>query len=236
MAQSPIIGYGASGQPRRFMWLTLTQWLVVIGISALLVSIILPMLARMRECVGQLPCPSHLRQIGQAIQLYAMDNAGQYPPDLPTVLRTQNFSADGFICPNSPDRPAEGDTPQQQAAQLLQGHCSYIYVGRGFTTRTNPDCVVGFEDPANHDLEGSTVLFADGHVEFLMLGGVVTYISEFEQGYNPPRQNDLSLQQARAAYQRDWVPRLQSIKSGQWSLFLPATRPAKMPSTQGWQS
>lgn len=230
MAGSPIIDYGTFNHPRSFMRLTLIQWLVVVGIIALFVSLILHSLARMRASSGILPCPSHFRQIGQAICLYAIDNAGQYPPDLPTVLRTQQIGADVFICPNSSEKPAKGDSPQQQAVQLLRGHCSYIYVGRTFTTKTNPECVVAFEDPANNDLDGANVLFADGHVEFLLLGYIATFISELEQGYNPPRQNDLGLQQARDAYRRDWVPKLESMKSGQWSASLPATRPTTQSS------
>ena len=52
---------------------TLVELLVVIGIIALLISILLPTLSRARESAKSLVCLSNLRQIGTGLNLYAND-------------------------------------------------------------------------------------------------------------------------------------------------------------------
>jgi prepilin-type N-terminal cleavage/methylation domain-containing protein/prepilin-type processing-associated H-X9-DG protein len=58
---------------------TLVELLVVIGIIALLISILLPALHKAREAALELTCESNLRQIGMGIQTYADQNRGELP-------------------------------------------------------------------------------------------------------------------------------------------------------------
>ncbi len=58
---------------------TLVELLVVIGIIALLISILLPALNRARDAANTIACQANLRSIGQATAIYLSENKGAIP-------------------------------------------------------------------------------------------------------------------------------------------------------------
>jgi prepilin-type processing-associated H-X9-DG protein len=96
--------------PRRAI--TYVEVLILIGVVALIISIVIPTIRRMRQTSGRLPCPSHLQQLGQALLLYANENKGSLPrttyapgPNPLPVWGTGTTASDPF----APDGPQPND-------------------------------------------------------------------------------------------------------------------------------
>ena len=62
---------------------TLVELLVVIGIIALLISILMPALSRARDHANRVACLSNIRQIGLAFRMYAGENRDWCPFSAP---------------------------------------------------------------------------------------------------------------------------------------------------------
>jgi prepilin-type N-terminal cleavage/methylation domain-containing protein/prepilin-type processing-associated H-X9-DG protein len=114
MTTKPIPSASAGRRPNGF---TLVELLVVIGIIALLISILLPALGQAREQAKRAKCLSNIRQIGVGYTIYAnmakqrlpMHNGGgnwlwDLPFDTRDWLVTSGSTRDIMYCPSAPDR------------------------------------------------------------------------------------------------------------------------------------
>jgi prepilin-type N-terminal cleavage/methylation domain-containing protein/prepilin-type processing-associated H-X9-DG protein len=127
---------------------SLIELLVVIGIIAVLIGILLPVLSKAQSQAREKACAGNLRQIGQALVIYANDNRGFFPfepteqnphPELIRLVQEQ-IKCDHrvFYCPqceimdmyaqNPNYTPIGGiDSVADTAANIAAANISYIY-------------------------------------------------------------------------------------------------------------
>lgn len=119
--------------------------------AALPVSILLPSLARAREMARRTVSAANLSGIGQGCFVYANDHEGEFPPDLQTLL-DENYLMDDAVLHSPRHAPDER---------------SYVYVAGQHSDTADYRNVLAYEIPV--DDEGTNVLFADGHVQWMKL-------------------------------------------------------------------
>lgn len=152
-------------------------------------SAFIPAFANAREAANRVKCSANMRQLGQAMMMYANNNNGAFPDKLEEVLTVDpTLDRNVFVCPDDDKAPPSAANAQTAAHQIAAGtNCSYLYVGNGLTTSATPDTVLLYEPPALHKKHnpGMNVLFADGHVEFLDSTQSQTILSQQAAGTRP---------------------------------------------------
>lgn len=126
---------------------TLVELLVVIGIIALLISLLLPSLGKAREQAKRTVCQSQLRQLGQLWHMYANDHKGFFPnhgigygnwylmlKDQAELMVQKYKLTDGrvFYCPNSiydPEFYWNYDLVLPDATMRVMGYSFYMPQG-----------------------------------------------------------------------------------------------------------
>ena len=161
----PVLDYQSPSPPRR-----LKPWVMValiIGGSALAISVLLPSLSRTRDHPAHLRCASNLRQIGMAFLLYQNEFRGTTAPDFVTLLEKEDLVNEIFVCNSTSDTRSTATQPSELRRDFAAGgHCSYVYVGFDgpFSALTKND-ILAYEPQANHGFAWTWVLFADRRIE-----------------------------------------------------------------------
>jgi prepilin-type processing-associated H-X9-DG protein len=154
---------------------------VFLIVGPCMISILLPSLNRAREQANRIKCAANMRQIGQAIQIYANTNKGAFPPNLDALLTNGSLSGAEFACPSDSIAPQTGMTTLTPGTNL-----SYVYVGQGKNYAAASNVVILYEPMTNHANDGMNMLFADTHVEWFPRVQAQKMIAEVEAGQNPP--------------------------------------------------
>lgn len=117
---------------------SLVELIVVIGVIALLASLLLPVLSRARGGSQAAVCRNHLKQLGLACAIYVSDNQQRFPPALrpnPWVLslRPSGLTSKILVCPSDKSATA-GSAPG--GTNLLLRPRSFIMNGFADSVKT----------------------------------------------------------------------------------------------------
>jgi prepilin-type N-terminal cleavage/methylation domain-containing protein/prepilin-type processing-associated H-X9-DG protein len=135
---------------------TLVELLVVIGIIALLISILLPSLSRAREAASRTKCLSNVRMIGIAMLMYTNDNKGYFPAG--SGLNAQ-FQEDYVYWQQPPASTWDPVNFNASNPRSLDNGALVRYMGSHF----NPaNWLCPSDDPSTHASLGSYTLLVTG--------------------------------------------------------------------------
>jgi len=174
---------------------SLVELLVVMGIIAVLIAILLPVLGRAREMGRRTTCLSNLRTLGQAMRMYAQDFRDRLPNSNPPNT-AHDYNADNYVlvslnrayvkaprtfyCPSDRDpAPQSIDTADYDLPNSAR--VSYEFYSTFWLPEAGPkltrlkDAPLAWDlsggnpkpDPQqNHGTSGGNVVYADGHADW----------------------------------------------------------------------
>ena len=136
----------------------------------ILISVATIFARRMYGTIQAFTSGDNVREISQALAVYAHSHGGHYPDRLGDLFRAHDdieIAPAKFIVPWGTATPATGATPEQRADQIdAGGHCSYAYLGAGRTEQDiTPDTLLMYEADGTNPVGGIYCLFGDGHGE-----------------------------------------------------------------------
>ena len=138
---------------RRNKGFTLIEIMAVMAIILILLALIMPALTSARKQARKMECLSNLRQIGAAIQAYAMDSKGKFPTSQAVYdAQIPKYLDDDSImeCPENPGVDYKWDNAGNVSGKLVEV-CS-------------SNSPILQDASAVHSGNTTNILYADGHV------------------------------------------------------------------------
>ncbi len=177
---------------------TLVELLIVLMIIAVLAAMLFPVFARARQSARKTTCLSNIANLGNALQMYAVDWQSALPPKdndwAPVFVYVKNI--DVLHCAMDPKRVSyTGDG--SPAHPIAIPYSSYIYRS-GLHNDDLATEVVSFDRQIWH-LGGRNVLFLDAHGKWFPANGFWQYVPERVLALDPVYQalNDKDREAAR---------------------------------------
>jgi hypothetical protein len=131
------------------------------------------------EIEREVASAKNLRMIGLGIQFYANENRGRLPPDLATVLATQDLIPGHFANPRSLTNVPRGELSLAENVGWVDSLNDYVYAGPGLTFRHPPQTPLAWENPDR----------VTGNIQVLRLDGSVVSMGRAEAaellGFDP---------------------------------------------------
>ena len=142
--------YDAQGLRSHYRGAGIEQSIGAVAGAAVGIGVMMPALAKSRQQARRITSASNLKGIGNALLVYANDYNGKFPPNLQTLVETEDLDSRAL---ESKRKPKGFNGP------------SYIYV-TGQDVSMYPGNIVVYENPA-YCTDGLNVLFLDCHVQWM---------------------------------------------------------------------